>query len=200
MIYIVIHDQETVVDVLCFSYHNCRILGIMSGKVLLQGFSQAAGTDFRRYSALSFGLHQEHTFVYIIIYQNDAGFCRPYKVCGKNIGIEYLTVIEDTFYGRQGCADKEIDFSVTIIQTNFMFYQTGIYSVLKVHHSLIYRVSTQQVFFKYRRCPPSETYSIPTIYTIAYRQYHIKVIISDMIGLLSGITHMFQNGTCAILV
>ena len=100
MIYVFIHNQETVVDVFLFSKDDRRILCIMFDKVLLQNRRNLSCHDFCSYSSFSFGQHQQDTFIYIIINQYQSFVCRTYKISCKHISIKNLPIIKDAFYWR----------------------------------------------------------------------------------------------------
>lgn len=55
--------------------------------------------------------HEQHRFVHIVIDKHKRLLCRPYQVCGKLVGIEYLTLIENTFYKQQPDGNNKQELS-----------------------------------------------------------------------------------------
>lgn len=100
MVDIFIHDQKAVVDIFLFGQHYRRILGVVLGKVLLQGFSQSSCMNFSKDSVMTLGKHQKYTLINIVINKNDRLPGRTYQIGRKYICIKYPTVIKDSLYWR----------------------------------------------------------------------------------------------------
>ena len=87
-----------------------RVLTVMSVKVEPELRSDALRVDGGRYSKLPFAQHEQHALINVIVYEYKRLSGRLDKIRSEFIGIEDLTVEEDTLNWGKGCADKEIDF------------------------------------------------------------------------------------------
>jgi hypothetical protein len=96
----VVDYEEAVVDVVGLDKADRSILGVVLFEVKLKLLRKAAGADFGGDSVGALGEHQQDGFVDIIVDQDKAGACGADQVGGKDIGIEDLAVVEDTFYGK----------------------------------------------------------------------------------------------------
>ena len=60
--------------------------------------------------------------------------------------------------------------------------------------------SAKEIFFEYISRPTTEKCNLATVITITDSQNNVKIVWIDLIALFAIITHIFQNGICAILV
>lgn len=76
-----------------------RILGVVLFQVKLQRFGNAFGVKGRLHSVPSLGHQSQHTFINVIVYQNEffLGFLN--QIRHKDIGIKYLPVEENALFG-----------------------------------------------------------------------------------------------------
>ena len=96
----VIDYEEAVVDVAGLNKADWSILGVVLFEVQLELLWKAAGADFGGDSVGALGEHQQDGFIHIVVDQDKASACGADQVGGKDIGIEDLAVVEDTFYEK----------------------------------------------------------------------------------------------------
>lgn len=53
---------------------------------------------------------RQYCLIHIIVYEYDTLLCTPDQITYKYIGIEYLSVKKDSFFRRQCCMKKKINF------------------------------------------------------------------------------------------
>ena len=97
----IVDYQEPVVPVPVSSHVDGRVLVIMLVKVKLQLRSYSLCVDRGRHARISFAQHEQHRFINIIVYQHKGSIGRLNQICCELVGIEYLSVIKDTFHRRQ---------------------------------------------------------------------------------------------------
>ena len=97
----IVNYQEPVVPVPVSSHVDGWVLVIMLIKVKLKLCRNLLCIDSGRHARISFAQHEQHGFINIIVYQHE-GFSGGFdKIRCKLVGIEYLSVIKDTFHRRK---------------------------------------------------------------------------------------------------
>ena len=99
--FLIINYQETVMTVPVGPDIDGRVLVIMLVKVKLQLRCNLLCIDCGRHTRIAFAQHKQHGIIDIVVNQKKGFSGRPDKVCSKLVGIEYLSVIEDTFHRWQ---------------------------------------------------------------------------------------------------
>ena len=91
-------------------------------EVELQFFRSVAAVEGRRYAGLSFGEHQQHRVVDIVIDQSDGLAGRTDQVGHEGVGIEGLSVEEDALLGDGACVEGfKYFFELVIVVGLFLF-------------------------------------------------------------------------------
>ena len=166
MIHFVVNQQETVVC-LCADVHiNGGILCIVAFQVKSQFFVHSpciyGGSD----SALPFVEQSQYRFIHIIVYQDDGPLGRFNQVSGKDVGVEYLSVEEDSFHRRK----------CRVYEESYLFLCLA-YPLFQPFHARIERIAFQQVFFQDFVGPLAELDAPAGIYPVAYGDDDIQVVI-----------------------
>ena len=98
MVYRIINNNETVMAFVEFPHSNNRILRIMLRDIqsqLLRYLLSINGCCHSRVSLVEYG---KNTFVYVVIYYNNSGFCAFNQLTDKLIGVKDLAIKEKAFY------------------------------------------------------------------------------------------------------
>lgn len=90
--------------------------------------------------------------------------------------VEYLSVEEYAFLGRQGGSDEEINLVGQIIKPFVMLQQAPVNAVLHIHQPLIDAVASQKIIFQDFIGSYSELGAPYRFYPITYRNNNIKAI------------------------
>ena len=155
-IHLVIDDEEAVVVMLADVHRDGRILPVVLLNVKLLLLGERTGVDGGRDTSITFAEHGERCFVDIIVYQHYRPLGLLYQPHNLRVGIEDLSVVEDSFYRRKGGADKEVYLFAQFLDFQALFD----HSLLNVEHSLIYCITSQQVLLQDAICPFSELSAI----------------------------------------
>ena len=113
-----------------FPDRNRGVLPVMAFDVKAQ--LPGEGLRYNRcvHSIAAFVDQGEDRFVNVVVDQHDSIHGTLYDAADKFMGIEYLSIEENTFDRRQGCADKKIHLVGQVIKTTVMVGEAAIDSVL----------------------------------------------------------------------
>ena len=99
-----------------------------------------------------------------------------------------------------GAMHENIHLPFLFVEPFVKLQHSPVNSVFEFVKSVSYCVAIQEIFFQDTASPTSESNGIFTINAISDRQYHVKIEVFDIITLQAIITHVFQNGTCAVFI
>lgn len=97
----IVNYQETVMTVPVGSDIDGRVLVIVFVKVKLKLCRNLLRINSGRHTRIAFAQHKQYGIIDIVVYQKKGFSGRSDKVYSKLVGIEYLSVIEDTFHRWQ---------------------------------------------------------------------------------------------------
>ncbi len=149
MIHRVIDAEEAVVGVLERIDGDGAVLRIVALQVEGELLGDVARVNLCTHVVGAFVKQGQHRVVHVVVEQDDAAFGAAHQVADESVGIEDLSVIEDALYGRQGHADKEVNFLLCLANTLFQPLKT-----------LVDAVALEEVLFQDGVCPLSEEYSL----------------------------------------
>ena len=110
VIYCVVDAEEAVVGVLERIDGDGTVLRVVA--LLVEGklLRDVACVNLCAYPVGALVEQGQHRVVHIVVEQDDAAFGASHQVADESVGVEDLSVEEDALNGRQGGADKEVDF------------------------------------------------------------------------------------------
>ena len=188
--------QEAVMAFLVSMNAYRGILAVVFLQIQLQLVADGLRVDLGFHAGIPLAEHQQHRLVHVVVYQQQGLSCGADKVGGELVGVEQLTVVEDAFHGRQRDADKEVHLIRQV------FYLPLVLLKLCIHllQPIVDGIAFQQVFLQHFVRPTPEKSGVFAVYPITNGQDCVQIIIFGHILLLPIVTHMFQNGTCAVLI
>lgn len=122
----IIYNQKTVMAFFVCVYLYRRVLAVVSIQVQLKLAAYSLRVNVGFHSVIPFTEHQQHGFIYIVVYQQKGFLCRPYQVGGELVGIEQLTIVEDALYRWQRSANEEIYLLGMFCNSMLQFAQTTV--------------------------------------------------------------------------
>ena len=149
MIHCVVDAEEAVVGVLEHIDSDGAVLRIVALQVEGKLWCDAARVNLSTHSVGAFVEQGQHRVVHVVVKQDDTVFGAAHQVADESVGVEDLSIEEDTLHGRQGGTDKEVDFLFRLANT-----------LLQTFKALIDAVAFEEVLFQDGVCPLSEEYAL----------------------------------------
>ena len=110
MIHRVVDAEESVVGVLERIDGDGAVLRIVALQVEGELLGDVACVNLCAHTVGAFVEQGQHRVVHVVVEQDDTFFGAAHEVADESVGVEDLSVEEDTLHGRQGHAYKEVDF------------------------------------------------------------------------------------------
>ena len=183
MIHCVVDAKETVVGVLERIDGDGAVLRIVALQVEGELLGDVARVNLCAHPIGAFVEQGQHRVVHVVVEQDDAAFGAAHQVADESVGVENLAVEEDSLHGRQGYADKEV---------NFLFRLA--YTLLQPLKALVDGLAFEQKVFQHIVGPFAEHGRIDAVDAVANGKNGVEVVKLCLISLaIRG--SMFQNGT-----
>ena len=111
-------------------YLNGSILTIVTVNALAECPAYFTGIYQSRHTGVAVVELNQYRFINIVVNQNNPLGRTLDKTAYKLVRIEYLTVEENALFGRQRCADEEINLVCQIIKSFIMLEQSAVDAAL----------------------------------------------------------------------
>lgn len=100
---------------------GARVLPVVSFEIEGKRFRDVSRDNLRRYALFPLRQRQQHRVVDVVVDEDDASLCRPDKVRREDVGVENLSIEEDTLDRRQGGAHEKINLVLERVNLYRMF-------------------------------------------------------------------------------
>ena len=160
-----VDDQEAVVRLVELSDLDRGVLGVMLLDIQGKLFRDLGGINSRFHTGGTLGEKHQDGFVDIVVDQDNRTAGGADQAGSEFIGIEQLAVIKDTFYGRQGGADEEVDL-----------FAVFPYDLFESVYPLVDGITFQEIFFQHLVCPDAELGAAQGFYPVTDGDNDIQII------------------------